>query len=176
MLRNKIETLKACTRCPLSKVRHNVVTGRGSLPCDVLLLGERPERNDDYTGRAFGGESGKLLDKMLSKANKYSIKLYMVNIVLCRPADSRKDDTRSPNSGEVLLCAENVNTIIARANPKAVILLGDVPFQYYKKEFPDALRIPSPQSIAETGGITSPLFLGTVRTLETFFSEYYNGV
>jgi uracil-DNA glycosylase len=51
--------------CPLAR---KVVLARGTLPCDVLFIGEGPGVSEDVTGRPFVGPAGSLLDHIVNTA------------------------------------------------------------------------------------------------------------
>jgi len=59
-----------CTNCQLHKTRKQVVVGRGTIPADILFIGEAPGISEDTIGLAFIGEGGKLLDYMIQEAVK----------------------------------------------------------------------------------------------------------
>ncbi len=59
---------KDCERCYLSQRRTKVVLCRGTLPCDVLFVGESPGKSEDVLGEPFIGPSGQLLGKIVQKA------------------------------------------------------------------------------------------------------------
>jgi uracil-DNA glycosylase len=63
-----VDDWKDCTRCPLHTVRSNVVLARGSIPCDILFVGEAPGRSEDALGKPFVGPAGILLDEMIEDA------------------------------------------------------------------------------------------------------------
>ena len=88
-----LEMLKAecdeCTACKLSETRHNVVFGEGSKNAKVMFVGEGPGETEDLTGRPFVGKAGMLLDKMLLAAEIEREKVYIANIVKCRPPHNR---------------------------------------------------------------------------------------
>jgi len=58
----------SCPLCALSKGRTTIVVDRGSPSAQVLLVGEAPGAEEDRTGLAFVGRSGRLLDGMLLEA------------------------------------------------------------------------------------------------------------
>jgi uracil-DNA glycosylase family 4 len=47
---------------------NRVVLVRGSVPCDVLFIGEAPGQSEDVVGRPFVGPAGKLLDRIIEDA------------------------------------------------------------------------------------------------------------
>lgn len=169
MLQNRLKRIHGCRKCGLYRYRKNVVIGRGDLPCDLLIIGEAPGRTENYNGIAFDGQAGMLLDKMLSESGLDALRLYFTNVILCRPCESVTGDNRKPTPDEVLYCSGNVNTIIEKAAPKHVLLLGDVAKTYMKKEFPDAFTAIHPSAILRTGGKQSPMYLSTVRSFEELF-------
>ncbi len=57
---------ESCTRCPLHTTRRWVVLGRGTLPCDVLFVGEAPGNSENDIGKPFIGQAGKILDSLIS--------------------------------------------------------------------------------------------------------------
>lgn len=59
---------RACTGCTLSERRNRVVLFRGSVPCDVLFVGEAPGESEDVVGTPFVGPAGKFLDGMILEA------------------------------------------------------------------------------------------------------------
>ena len=87
------ETLQcACSRCRacvLGQTRTNVVFGTGSPTAEILLVGEGPGANEDQQGVPFVGRAGQLLDDMLSIIGLDRTKVYITNIVKCRPPENR---------------------------------------------------------------------------------------
>jgi DNA polymerase len=148
-----------CKNCRLHKTRRLVVKGRGIIPAKVLFLGEAPGASENVTGIAFTGVAGRLLNIMLKEINLDSF--YIYNCVQCRPPENR-----DPLSDEVLACAENVMKIFRLVKPKHVIFLGAIAEKYYKKEFPEAVRIIHPAALLRSGGTSSPYYLQTIRQLK----------
>jgi uracil-DNA glycosylase family 4 len=151
-----------CKKCHLYKTRTNIVLGRGKIPASVLIIGEAPGVSEDLTGKAFVGQSGKLLDKLLGDFKDY----YIINTVLCRPCDSKDGPNRKPSNEEILKCSENVYRIIKRVSPKVVILAGKVAEEVFGKEFPDAFKIQHPAFLLRTGGLFSPYIIQNTLKIE----------
>ena len=74
-----------CKGCSLADTRHNVVFGDGAENAELLFIGEGPGQNEDEQGLPFVGRAGKLLDEMLEMVNLDWSKVYIANIVKCRP-------------------------------------------------------------------------------------------
>lgn len=130
---SSLEDIKAdianCTRCPLSKTRHNVVAGEGPKEVcgthkapSILVIGEAPGFDEDEQGRPFVGASGKLLDKMLAAIDlSRSTSCFITNMVKCRPPENR-----NPTNEEISCCSHFLQEQIRLIAPKMILLLGTV--------------------------------------------------
>ena len=78
-----------CRECALCQTRHSVVFGTGNPQAEVLLVGEAPGANEDEQGIPFVGRAGKFLDDMLAIIGLDRTKVYITNIVKCRPPGNR---------------------------------------------------------------------------------------
>lgn len=74
-----------CRRCELCRQRHNVVLGTGNRNSDIMFVGEGPGYHEDIQGEPFVGPAGQLLDKMLASIDLDRQKVYIANVVKCRP-------------------------------------------------------------------------------------------
>ncbi|MBE6996443.1 MAG: uracil-DNA glycosylase, partial [Ruminococcaceae bacterium] len=87
------ETLKqecmTCRGCALAETRTNVVFGTGAEDAEILLIGEGPGQSEDEQGIPFVGRAGLLLDDMLEIIGLDRSKVYIANIVKCRPPENR---------------------------------------------------------------------------------------
>jgi DNA polymerase len=109
-----------CTKCPLSKTRRKVVFGHGPVPCDLMLIGEAPGRDEDEQGLPFVGRAGQLLTKILESVEiKRPDDIYITNTLKCRPPDNR-----TPQAGEQEACAPYLEAQIKFVNPKIILLAG----------------------------------------------------
>lgn len=66
-----VERWKDCTACGLCEHRQKVVLARGSVPCDILFIGEAPGESEDCLGQPFVGPAGQLLDRIVRLALPY---------------------------------------------------------------------------------------------------------
>lgn len=125
---NKNEQLKElsrviskCDRCQLSLTRKNVVVGDGNICSKILLVGEGPGQKEDETGEAFVGPAGKLLDKELASIGLDRSKVYISNIVKCRPPKNR-----NPNPKEQESCIPFLRKQFLIQKPTLIVMLGAV--------------------------------------------------
>lgn len=176
--KNPFAKIKLCSGCRLKSHRRKQVIGRGDAPATILFIGEGPGKTEDLLGEPFVGPSGNLLDQMIQDASAMAWtsppSYYITNMVLCRPwiwQDSDPDcgHDREPTKQEVLACMPNVMEIARIVKPKLVIFFGRVAESYYKKEFPDRIRITHPAAHLRYGGKSSPTYMQDIRTLSEVF-------
>lgn len=110
-----------CTKCELCKDRHNVVFGVGNKNADIMFIGEGPGEQEDLQGEPFVGPAGKLLDDMMSIIDLDRSKVYIANIVKCRPPYNR-----DPQENEEQACIGYLREQIALIRPKVIVCLGRI--------------------------------------------------
>jgi uracil-DNA glycosylase len=109
-----------CTRCALAAGRTQVVFGVGDPHADLLFVGEGPGAEEDRQGLPFVGRSGQLLDRlMLEEMGLTRDRVYIANVVKCRPPDNR-----DPLPPEIEACRPYLTGQIERIDPKVVVTLG----------------------------------------------------
>ena len=110
-----------CRGCSLGETRHNLVFGVGNEQAEVLLIGEGPGEQEDLQGVPFVGPAGKLLDDMLEMIDLDRQKVYIANIVKCRPPRNR-----DPLNVEQEACRPWLDRQIALVNPRIIVCLGRI--------------------------------------------------
>ena len=111
----------SCERCKLCQGRKNVVFGVGSEEAEIMLIGEGPGEQEDLQGIPFVGPAGKLLDDMLSIIDLDRTKVYIANIVKCRPPHNR-----DPQDDEQDACIEFLRRQVSLIQPKMIVCLGRI--------------------------------------------------
>ena len=109
----------ACTRCPLSEKRRQVVFGYGKLDAGLMIVGEAPGVDEDAQGRPFVGRAGKALDALMAEAGIDWHDAYVMNVVMCRPPGNRR-----PRVDEIAACAPYLDAQIRLVRPRVVLALG----------------------------------------------------
>ena len=112
---------ESCQACELCKTRTNLVFGTGNEDADVLFVGEAPGDNEDKTGIPFVGRAGKLLDQYLFAVDIPREKVYIANILKCRPPQNR-----DPLPAEEDACIEFLRRQVKLINPKIIVCLGRI--------------------------------------------------
>ncbi|MBQ9761853.1 MAG: uracil-DNA glycosylase [Oscillospiraceae bacterium] len=115
------QTCGSCTRCGLCQGRHHVVFGVGRRDTEVMFVGEGPGEQEDLKGEPFVGPAGKLLDDMLSIIDLDRQKVYIANIVKCRPPRNR-----DPLDVEQDACIDYLRNQVALIRPKIIVCLGRI--------------------------------------------------
>ena len=110
-----------CHECGLCRTRKNVVFGVGNRNAEIMLIGEGPGANEDEQGIPFVGRAGQLLDDMLALIGLDRTKVYIANIVKCRPPDNR-----DPLNVEQDACIGYLRRQMELLSPKIVVCLGRV--------------------------------------------------
>ncbi len=124
------ETLKAeclqCRRCGLCETRTNVVFGVGPEDAEVLFIGEGPDEQEDLQGEPFWGRSWKLLHDMLEMIDLDRKRVYIANMVKCRPPKNR-----DPLNIEQEACSVWLTQQIALLRPRIIVCLGRIAAMTY---------------------------------------------
>ncbi len=110
-----------CHNCPLGETRTHLVFGVGTEDAEVLFVGEGPGEQEDLQGEPFVGPAGKLLDDMLAMIGLDRSRVYIANIVKCRPPHNR-----DPQPNEQAACEGWLQRQIALLQPKLIVCLGRI--------------------------------------------------
>ena len=115
------EACMNCQKCALAETRHNVVFGEGPRDAEVMFIGEGPGEQEDLTGRPFVGRAGKLLDDMLAMIDLDRSRVFIGNMVKCRPPQNR-----DPLNVEQEACIGYLRNQVALIRPKIIVCLGRI--------------------------------------------------
>ncbi len=110
---------KNCQACPLWRSRTNLVFGRGNPQAPLMFIGEAPGKEEDLQGKPFVGAAGKLLEECLEKVNIPQDKMYIANILKCRPPGNR-----DPKPEEISACFPYLKQQIEIIKPRIICTLG----------------------------------------------------
>ncbi len=110
-----------CQSCPLGETRTKLVFGDGNPDSEIMLIGEGPGEQEDLQGLPFVGPAGKLLDSMLQMIDLDRSKVYIANMVKCRPPRNR-----DPQPTEQQACRSWLDRQIELVDPKIIVCLGRI--------------------------------------------------
>ena len=108
-----------CQKCRLCQNRTKIVFGIGNKNADIMFIGEGPGADEDKQGIPFVGKAGKLMDKAFEGLGIERGKLYIANIVKCRPPSNRV-----PEDDEASACLNYLRNQVILVKPKIIVLLG----------------------------------------------------
>jgi DNA polymerase len=140
-----------CTRCRLSQGRTQVVFGVGDAHADLMFVGEAPGFHEDKQGYPFVGQAGKLLDKLLAGIGLDRSRVYIANVLKCRPPGNR-----DPAPDEIEACEGHLFRQIELIRPRVVATLGN---------FATKLLSGKPAGITRVHGTEQQVTLGESRVL-----------
>ncbi|MGZ3635885.1 MAG: uracil-DNA glycosylase [Syntrophales bacterium] len=108
-----------CQRCPLGRVRTNIVFGEGNPNAEIAFVGEAPGGDEDIQGRPFVGRAGQLLTKIIAAMGLKRSDVYICNILKCRPPGNR-----NPKPEEITACEPFLVKQLEAINPRVICALG----------------------------------------------------
>ena len=116
----------ACAQCAhLVSTRTQVVFGVGTVHAELMLIGEAPGLDEDKEGEPFVGAAGQLLTKIIEATGLDRDKVYIANILKCRPDTPGKVyGNRKPRPEEMETCFPWVKRQIEIIQPRVMVALG----------------------------------------------------
>ncbi len=118
------EEVLGCKRCGLCSTRTQVVFGTGPLKTPLMFVGEAPGQDEDLKGEPFVGRAGQLLTNTLKKFGVDRSRVFIGNILKCRPPGNR-----TPAPEEMASCMPWLQRQIATIQPKLICGLGNIAVQ-----------------------------------------------
>src|SRR5438132_1567313 len=137
---------RSCERCALAATRTQVVVGSGDPDADLMFVGEAPGFHEDRQGVPFVGQAGKLLEGLLEGIGLTRERVYIANVLKCRPPGNR-----DPQPDEIEACQGYLLRQVELIRPRVVCTLGN---------FATKLLSGSPLGITRAHG--RPLAIGDV--------------
>ncbi len=110
----------SCTRCGLASTRTQVVFGAGDPAADLMFLGEGPGEQEDLRGIPFVGRSGMLLTQLIEGVGLTRERVYICNVVKCRPPGNR-----DPRADEIEACSPWLDQQLELIRPTVIVTLGN---------------------------------------------------
>ena len=108
-----------CADCDLHRGRTNAVPGEGAADAELMFIGEGPGSQEDLQGRPFVGPAGRFLDELLASIGLRRDRVFIANMVKCRPPQNR-----DPLPAEIGACSKYLNRQIELINPRLIVTLG----------------------------------------------------
>ena len=113
------QLVATCTKCRLCEGRRHTVPGEGAAEARLVVVGEGPGRVEDETGRPFVGPAGELLTKILAAIELPRERVFICNVVKCRPPENRV-----PQYDEIAACLPYLLRQIELVQPAVILAMG----------------------------------------------------
>ena len=113
-----------CTRCSLHETRTQTVFGVGLHVAEWLFIGEAPGEQEDLRGEPFVGRAGQLLDEMIRALGLEREKVFIANVLKCRPPKNR-----DPSPEESASCEPFLVKQVEFLAPKIIVAVGRIAAQ-----------------------------------------------
>lgn len=121
----RLEVLR-CNKCGLSSSRTQVVFGDGSPVSRIMIVGEAPGRDEDKSGKPFVGLAGRGLNRVLEMAGLARERVWVTNVVRCRPTVMRDAFVynRAPRASEIKACDPWMAAEVECIVPEVIVCVG----------------------------------------------------
>jgi uracil-DNA glycosylase family 4 len=109
-----------CIKCALANGRTQVVYGSGDPHARLMFIGEAPGFHEDRQGVPFVGAAGGLLTGLLEGIGLSRDRVYIANVLKCRPPGNR-----DPQPDEIEACSPWLQEQIDLIDPQVICTLGN---------------------------------------------------
>ncbi len=140
---------RSCERCALASTRTQVVVGSGDPDAELMFVGEAPGFHEDRQGVPFVGQAGGLLEGLLSEIGLTRERVFIANVLKCRPPGNR-----DPQPAEIEACEGYLVKQVELIRPRVICTLGN---------FATKLLTASPLGITRVHGRPQTCRLGEVE-------------
>lgn len=117
------EKIATCRLCEYGRLRNEsnekAVPGTGPHNACVLFIGEGPGEEEARKGEPFVGRAGQYLTSLMNSINLPREKVFITNVVKCRPPGNE-----TPRPECVAQCMPYLKAQIALIRPRVIVLLG----------------------------------------------------
>ena len=122
-----------CENCQLCKLRSKVVLYRGTVPCEVLFVGEAPGESENVLGLPFVGPAGDLLEFIIQSVfDELEFSWAITNLVACVPYETDYS-LRQPYPFEIESCASRLQKFESITLPLKIVALGNLAKKYLRR-------------------------------------------
>jgi DNA polymerase len=174
-LEREADVWRSCRRCPLSESRTQVVVGSGDPEADLMFVGEAPGFHEDKQGIPFVGQAGKLLETLLEEIGLSRDRVYIANVLKCRPPGNR-----DPLPDEIEACEGYLFRQVELIAPLVICTLGNFSTKLLSGRPEGITRVhgrPQPRRIGRTDVVLYPIYhpaaaLYTPAMLETLRADF----
>ena len=122
-----VQNWKDCQECGLGQQRNRICLARGSVPADILFVGEAPGDSENVIGQPFVGPAGKLLDQIV-RLSVGDYRTAYTNLVACLPRyDGALDE---PDADDIKACSPRLKEFVEIVRPRLIVAVGALAASY----------------------------------------------
>jgi uracil-DNA glycosylase family 4 len=163
-----------CQACNLYKNCINQVQQTGCKNGRILWLLDVPTKEEDITGKSGAGILA-IIEAICDNTGLDFKASVFQNIVLCRPAIKRGENSVETTSEQILTCMQHVLPVANACYVDTVILCGKNVEKYYKSRITvPHLTIVDPLIVRGAGGFTSNTYIDTINKIRKW--KYENNI
>lgn len=141
----------------MSRTRERVVFPRGSVPADVVFVGEAPGESENILGQPFVGPAGQLLDGIAEEALGGLVRVAFTNLVLCIPySPDGVGKIDEPEPDHVTACKGRLEEFLRIAKPRLVVAVGACAKKWLAPGYKHSVKIPNGAKLID---IVHPAFI-----------------
>lgn len=120
---------------------------RGSVPCDVLFVGEAPGESENAIGHPFvrGAPSGRLMQRIIDEAFEgyvQPVRYALTNLVGCIPRDEDGGKLKAPEYLQVKKCKPRLEEFVRLCSPRLVVCVGKETRDWVMGGLMDGIKLP----------------------------------
>lgn len=128
ILRQHLEALRACRRCP--GMQPPPVTGQ-AVVSNVMLIGQAPGDKEPVRQKPFAWTAGKTLFRWFRDAcgideDTFRARVYMAAVCRCFPGKKPRGGDRVPTAAEITACSHWLQAEMAVLKPALVLPVGQL--------------------------------------------------
>lgn len=116
--------IAGCLLCDYGRLREEnqvkAVPGAGTYDATVMFIGEGPGEEEARKGEPFVGRAGQYLTSLMNSINLNRARVYITNVVKCRPPGNE-----TPKPECVSACLPYLRAQMALIRPRVIVLLGN---------------------------------------------------
>lgn len=162
LLQMHADKWKTCTACSYSERRKRVVIGKGRSPCDVLFVGEAPGSSEDTNGVPFDGQSGIVLNDIISRSGipERKLRVAFTNLLGCIPLSLNKEDRYEkddkPDHDCIMACQPRLIEFINIVQPTLIVCVGKQADEYFDPSYKDGVTSKKLERVIKQVSVTHP--------------------
>lgn len=161
-----------CSNCGLCEttIKSPKMSMVGKGKKSILIIGQNPGKEEDRLGIPFVGNSGLMLQRLLSMLGiNLNEDCYRTNVVQCYAGCDKWGKDKDPTPKQIQCCRQRLLKDIEEAKPKLIIPLGGVAVSALMKE----IKIKTKLSISLLHGIPLPVHKYNAWVCSAYHPSYF---